>query len=52
MEHLTVSDLEDLIVLTEEKMIGLREDQAGYQEQADLVGKLREMRLAKMQEEA
>lgn len=52
MENLTVTQIEDLIVLTEEKMIGMREEDPAYREHEKMIGKLREMRLEMMSKEA
>lgn len=52
MEDLTIQQLEDLIILAEEKLLTMRHGDDGYAEQAEIVGKLREMRLEKINQEA
>ena len=52
MQDLTVKQLEDLIVLTEEKLLTLRNDEQAHRDAEIMIANLREMRLKKMQEEA
>ena len=52
MENLTVEQLEDLIVLTEQKLSMMRPSDPEFDETTDLIDRLRQMRQDKMDQEA
>jgi RNase P subunit RPR2 len=52
MENLTVEQLEELIVLAENKLGTMRPTDEGYVKEMKLIGQLRDMRQAKLYGEA